>query len=52
MIYYDFDELTRLHVNIYINTVYFLMYMITYQAIYSNQTGYLEKLNSKSTKNE
>ena len=52
MIYYDFDELGRLHVNIYINSVYFQMYMITYQAIYSNQTGYLEKLNSKSTKNE
>lgn len=52
MIYYDLDELTRLYVNMYINLVYFQMYIITYMAIYSNQTGYLEKINSKSTKNE
>jgi hypothetical protein len=52
MIYYNFNELCRLYINMYINSVYFIMYIITYMTIYSHQTDYLVKLSLKSKKNE
>ncbi len=53
MIYYDFNELTRLHINMFVNTVYFIMYMFTYIAIYSHETiGTDESNNIKLSKSK
>ncbi len=55
MIYYDLNELVRLHINMYVNTIYFLMYYLTYWSIHSHKSIGVNKFNefdSKSTKKE
>lgn len=52
MIYYDSNELVRLHINMYVNTLYFIMYQLNYWSIHSNKSIGQDKFDLKSTKNE
>jgi hypothetical protein len=55
MIYYDSNELVRLHINMYVNTIYFLMYYLTYWSIHSNKSigvNKFDEFDSKLTKKE